>query len=98
MDLTGLPTFRFKFTHVDHVQEVESGALFDRLVYADTNRCVAVASTPGEDRFSENGLAPSTTSDGGLVPGHAYALIAACSRAKIRFQGPLRHGASTPST
>ena len=28
-----LPTFRFKFTHVDHVQEVESGALFDRLVY-----------------------------------------------------------------
>ena len=77
MDLTGLPTFRFKFTHVDHVQEVESGALFDRLVYADTNRCVAVASTPGEDRFSENGLAPSTTSDGGLVPGHAYALIAA---------------------
>ena len=73
----GLPTFRFKFTHVDHVQEVESGALFDRLVYADTNRCVAVASTPGEDRFSEHGLAPATTSDGGLVPGHAYALIAA---------------------
>jgi hypothetical protein len=77
MDLTGLPTFRFKFTHVDHVKEVESGALFDRLVYADTNRCVAVASTPGEDRFSEHGLAPATTSDGGLVPGHAYALIAA---------------------
>ena len=77
MDLTGLPTFRFKFNNVDHVKEVESGALFDRLVYADTNRCVAVASTPGEDRFSEHGLAPSTTSDGGLVPGHAYALIAA---------------------
>ena len=86
MDLTGLPTFRFKFTHVDHVQEVESGALFDRLVYADTNRCVAVASTPGEDRFSEHGLAPATTSDGGLVPGHAYALIAACSRVEIKFQ------------
>ena len=77
MDLTGLPTFRFKFNNVDHVKEVESGALFDRLVYADTNRCVAVASTPGEDRFSEHGLAPATSSDGGLVPGHAYALIAA---------------------
>ena len=77
MDLTGLPTFRFKFNNVDHVKEVESGALFDRLVYADANRCVAVASTPGEDRFSEHGLAPATSSDGGLVPGHAYALIAA---------------------
>jgi len=77
IDLTGLPTFRFKFNNVDHVKEVESGALFDRLVYADTNRCVAVASTPGEDRFSEHGLAPATSSDGGLVPGHAYALIAA---------------------
>ena len=75
MDLTGLPMFRRKFTHVDHVQEVESGALFDRLVYADTDRCRCGVHVGA--RRSENGLAPSTTSDGGLVPGHAYALIAA---------------------
>ena len=77
LDLTGLPTYKFKFAAVVHKPLVESGALFDQLVYADTNRCVAVASTPGEDRFSENGAIPTTNSDGGLVPGHAYALIAA---------------------
>ncbi|KAH8057053.1 protease-like protein [Aureococcus anophagefferens] len=76
MDLTGFPTFRFKFKNVLVKKMVKDGTLFDKLVFADKNKAVACASTPGEDRFTE-GKGDTKIPKSGLVPGHAYSLIAA---------------------
>ena len=53
MDLTGFPTFRFKFKNVLVKKMVKDGTLFEKIVFADKNSAVACASTPGEDRFTE---------------------------------------------
>ncbi|KAH8060150.1 protease-like protein [Aureococcus anophagefferens] len=72
MDLTGFPTFRFKFKNVLVKKMVKDGTLFDKLVFADKNKAVACASTPGEDRFTE-GKGDTKIPKSGLVPGHALA-------------------------
>ena len=76
-DLTGLPTFHFKFSNVMLRPLVKSGALFDQLVFADQNKCLACASTPGEDRFTEGKGEQRRAPASGLIPGHAYTLLAA---------------------
>jgi len=77
MDLTGAPSFTIRFLDPDVRAMLESGELWKRLLGADASGYLMSASTPGEDKFSDSGSRAGAGKDGvGLVPGHAYTLVA----------------------
>ena len=67
IDLTGAPTLHKRFD--------EEPCTFEELLKYDRNQFLICCSTPGHDQMTE-GSRPGE-SVGGLVPGHAYTLIAA---------------------
>jgi hypothetical protein len=77
MDMTGAPCRSLQFSSPDVATSIRNGSLFTHLLEMDRNGYLLSASTPGEDTFSM-----SAEGDGkkdvsfGLVPGHAYSLIA----------------------
>jgi len=73
IDLTGCPSQSFYFED-EHVQQmVKNGSLWEYLRYSDEEGYLICASTPGEDRWTEEGEPLDEL--GGLVPGHAYSVI-----------------------
>jgi len=52
---------------------IKNGSLWDYLKYSDEEGYLICASTPGEDRWTEEGEPLDEL--GGLVPGHAYSVI-----------------------
>lgn len=52
---------------------VKNGSLWECLKYADEEGYVICASTPGEDRWAEEGEPMEEL--GGLIPGYGYAVI-----------------------
>jgi len=74
LDLTGCPTKTFDFEE-EWVQDmIDEDNFWNKIVKYDLEGALLSASTPGEDRWTETG-GPEQT--GGLVPGHAYTVIAA---------------------
>mmetsp|Transcript_6709 Transcript_6709/g.11909 ORF Transcript_6709/g.11909 Transcript_6709/m.11909 type:complete len:795 (-) Transcript_6709:1604-3988(-) len=72
-DLTGCPTENLDFSHDDVKRRIANNELWPYLKTCDENGALMSASTPGEDRWTETG---GPDKQGGLVPGHAYTLIA----------------------
>jgi calpain-15 len=81
IDLTGAPYEKIYFSD-DLVQEmIVDGSLFKKLIENDMEGNIMSLSTPGEDHFTEGDRSIIKTNeeghlDSGLVPGHAYSLIA----------------------
>jgi len=74
MDLTGCPTECFDFEDEVNEEKIKNGELFDMIRRFDESGYLISASTPGEDRWTEQaGLSLA----GGLVSGHAYSVIRA---------------------
>jgi len=74
MDLTGDPTTTYHFSRPDVAAMVDDGSLWDKLMYADSVGYVLTASTLGKDTETKDKDGKDIGS--GLVPGHAYSLIA----------------------
>jgi hypothetical protein len=71
---TGAPCETYRFADSSVSGKIKDGSLWSLLVEMDRNGYILTASTPGEDHFSTGaGGRPES----GLVPGHAYSLIAA---------------------
>ena len=75
IDLTGSPAEKYSFADEAVQESIKDGSFFERLKEWDTREYLMTASTPGEDKWSEDG-GGGPTSGPGLVPGHAYSLIA----------------------
>jgi hypothetical protein len=75
MDLTGCPTTSFNFKDDKVKTMITNGKLWSMMKVFDKEGYVMGAGTPGEDMFTETGGKADET--GGLVPGHAYSVIAA---------------------
>lgn len=73
MDLTGSPTECFDFQDPTCQDMMNKGEFFKKMKGFDENNYLMSASTEGEDRWTETG---GPTEEGGLVPGHAYSVIA----------------------
>ena len=73
IDLTGCPSQSFYFEDDDVQAMVKNGSLWEYIRHADEEGYLMCASTPGEDRWTEE-LEP-TEELGGLAPGHAYSII-----------------------
>ena len=69
MDITGAPTLFKRF------DDGNDDVSFDDLCRYDRNQYLICCSTPGQDTYTEGGSKAGKTS--GLVPGHAYTVIAA---------------------
>lgn len=72
-DLTGCPTENLEFSSDEVKRQISLNELWPYLKNCDDNGALMSASTAGEDRWSETG---GPDKQGGLVPGHAYTLIA----------------------
>lgn len=72
VDLTGFPTFKIRLR-----ASLDESRLFDLLAEADRYGAIMCASTPGESNFTLSMRAESSIT--GLLPGHAYSLLAACA-------------------
>lgn len=75
MDLTGCPTTSFNFKEENVQAMIKSGKLWNLMKVYDKEGYIMGAGTPGEDMWTEGG--GKSDSKGGLVPGHAYSVIAA---------------------
>lgn len=75
MDMTGAPCQSLQFSSPDIAASIKNGSFFHRLLEMDREGYLLSASTPGEDTFSMSEDGKKDVSFG-LVPGHAYALIA----------------------
>ena len=65
----GAPAFLKRVNHEDDPLDFAEISRYDR------DGCLICASTPGQDTFTESGR--DGAGSGGLVPGHAYTVIAA---------------------
>ena len=74
MDLTGSPTECFDFDDELCKVMIESGDLFKKLKSFDEAGHLISASTPGEDKWTEDEGKPDND-EGGLIAGHAYSII-----------------------
>lgn len=75
-DLTGCPTTQFQFPKERqnyNLIKTFADDLWGKLVMSDTKGFIMCASTPGVDRYTEDG---GPTEDKGIVAGHAYSVIA----------------------
>lgn len=72
MDLTGCPTLNYEFDNEDVKAMIKEEYLWPMLRHYDDDGCMLSASTPGEDRWTDN---RGSTPKGGLVAGHAYSVI-----------------------
>ena len=72
MDLTGCPTLNYEFDNEDVKSMIKEEYLWPLLRHYDDEGCMLSASTPGEDRWTDN---RGSTPKGGLVAGHAYSVI-----------------------
>ena len=72
MDLTGCPTRNYEFDNEDVKTMIKEDYLWPLLRHYDDDGCMLSASTPGEDRWTDN---RGSTPKGGLVAGHAYSVI-----------------------
>ncbi len=73
MDLTGSPTECFDFEETQVIDsQIKTGDLFRTMKKYDELGYLISASTPGEDKWTEEEEKPP---EGGLVPGHAYSVI-----------------------
>ena len=78
-DLTGCPTITFDFQDKKVKEMVSNGKLWKSLVQYDKEGFLICGGTPGQDRWTEDASKPDDK--GGLVAGHAYAVIQ-CIEAK----------------
>jgi calpain-15 len=74
IDLTGCPTVSYELTKPEVMIMIERDELWPMIKRYDIEGAMIIASTVGEDRWSETG---SIELAGGLVPGHAYTVIQA---------------------
>lgn len=84
-DLTGCPTRDYRFPNErDDYEAIQDYAddLWQKLTFADTRGWIMCAGTPGVDKFTEGG-GPDQTH--GIVPGHAYSVIACKEHDGIRL-------------
>ena len=72
IDLTGCPTSTYDFSIETTKKMIFNGQLWDKMLDFDNSGYLLSASTPGEDKWSEEG---GPDKEGGLVPGHAYSVI-----------------------
>jgi len=75
-DLTGAPTRDYRFPEGRHnYEDIVDFAedLWKKLTFADNRGWIMCAGTPGVDNFTEKG---GPNEDHGIVPGHAYSVIA----------------------
>ena len=72
LDLTGCPTLSYDFQSEEVKELIDEDLLWPLLRQFDQEAALLSASTPGEDRWSEN---RSGNSKGGLIGGHAYSVI-----------------------
>lgn len=70
----GAPCVTYRFADPDVTATISSGAFWDLLMEMDRCGYILTVSTPGEDTFSTD---EERRPESGLVPGHAYSLIAA---------------------
>lgn len=77
MDLSGCPTTSYQFpkerTNQDAIKDYADN-FWNTLVQADNAGWIMCAGTPGVDTFTEGG---GPDKEAGIVPGHAYSIIAA---------------------
>lgn len=84
-DLTGAPTRDYRFPKERHNYDaIKDFAedLWQKLTYADNRGWIMCGGTPGVDKFTEGG-GPNETH--GIVPGHAYSVIACKEYEGIRL-------------
>jgi len=84
-DITGCPTKDYRFPKERHdYYQIEDYAddLWNTLSAADVKGFIMCASTPGVDKYTENG---GPNEDSGIVAGHAYSVIACKSYEGIRL-------------
>ena len=74
MDLTGAPAAKVSFAQEDVQAQIADGRLWKRITEWDDRQFLITASTPGEDKWSEDG-GGGPAAGPGLVPGHAYSVI-----------------------
>ena len=73
IDLTGCPTLKYEFASDVGAKLLQEDIVWPKLKAYDDEGALISASTSGEDIYTEHG-GPNATS--GLVPGHAYTVIA----------------------
>ena len=84
-DLTGCPTRDYRFPEGKHdIDSIEDFAndFWQKVTYADTRGWIMCAGTSGVDKFTEGGGPDQET---GIVPGHAYSVIAAKERHGVKL-------------
>jgi hypothetical protein len=84
-DLTGCPTRDYKFPkEKQDYSAIKAFAddLWEKVTYADSRGWIMCAGTAGVDKFTEGGGPDQET---GIVPGHAYSVIAAQEHADIKL-------------
>mmetsp|Transcript_6708 Transcript_6708/g.11902 ORF Transcript_6708/g.11902 Transcript_6708/m.11902 type:complete len:793 (+) Transcript_6708:3340-5718(+) len=87
-DLTGCPTENIEFEKEDAKRKIAQDKLWPYLLTCDVEGALISASTRGEDRWTETG---GPSQKGGLVPGHAYTVIAvkeACGFRLLNIRNP----------
>lgn len=77
MDLTGCPTTSLSFKDAKVRQMVDSGKLWELIKHFDEEGYIMTGGTPPEKMWSENETKPDPQATKGLIPGHAYSVIAA---------------------
>ena len=74
MDLTGCPTTSYEFSDDKVKDMIKSGKLWEYIKTFDKAGYIMCGGTPGKDMWTESG---GPDKKGGIVPGHAYSIIAA---------------------
>ena len=80
MDLAGCPTMSLNFKDAKVKEMADEGKLWDMIKHFDEEGYIMTGGTPGEDLFNESENRPTSKDEngkGGLIPGHAYSIIAA---------------------
>ena len=73
IDLTGCPTISITFEEEEGQEKINDGSLWRDLMRFDEEGALISSATPGVDEWTEKG---GPDKKGGLVPGHAYTVIA----------------------
>lgn len=74
LDLTGCPTFTMVFDEEDVKNKVENNTLWEEIKGFEEEGYLLSVSTPGEDRWADQGWGDDEESSG-LSPGHAYTIL-----------------------
>jgi calpain-15 len=74
IDLTGCPTITFNFGDDEVRGLIESNRLWDEMKNNDEEGHLMTISTPGEDRWTDQGWVEDDENSG-LVPGHSYTIL-----------------------